>query len=258
MTEGFVFVSGAAGGIGRAIAERLVADRTSVAVADLRGDAARHVAEALQSTAGVPCLGLEVDVSNEASVSQALDTAISALGPLRGLVAAHGVISEADFMEMTTESWTRTLTVNLTGTFILFREAARRMSLLGQTGGLVGVASVAGRGGRARAADYAASKAGVISLVRSAALALASKGIRANAVCPGVIDTPMTDAIHDRRSKALGISKEESVARMVQSIPLQRIGTPAEVADVVAFLLSPASRYITGQSINVCGGLEMD
>jgi NAD(P)-dependent dehydrogenase (short-subunit alcohol dehydrogenase family) len=127
-----------------------------------------------------------------------------------------------------------------------------------RSGAFVAVSSVAGRGGRATAADYAASKAGVISVVRSAALALAPHGIRVNAVCPGVVDTPMTDAIHEQASRELGITREESIARMVAGIPLGRIETVDDVASAVEYLLSDGAGYVTGQALNVCGGLELD
>jgi NAD(P)-dependent dehydrogenase (short-subunit alcohol dehydrogenase family) len=127
-----------------------------------------------------------------------------------------------------------------------------------RSGSLVALSSVAGRSGRANAPDYAASKAGVISVVKSAALALAPHGIRANAVCPGVVETPMTTAIHEQNARELGITPDESLRRMVAGIPLGRVETPDEVADAIAFLLGDGGRYVTGQALNVCGGIEMD
>ena len=125
-------------------------------------------------------------------------------------------------------------------------------------GRIVSIASVAGRGGRADQAPYAAAKAGIISLTRSAALAFAPYGINVNAVCPGVVDTPLTRKIHEDRAQALAISPEESLARMVARIPLGRIEAPEDVAAGVSFLCSPDAGYITGQALNVCGGMEMD
>jgi NAD(P)-dependent dehydrogenase (short-subunit alcohol dehydrogenase family) len=107
-------------------------------------------------------------------------------------------------------------------------------------------------------AHYAASKAGVISLVRSASQALAPSGIRVNAVCPGVVDTQMTRALHEARARATGVPADVSRAEMAERIPLRRIASPEEVAEVAAWLVSDAAGYITGQSINVDGGLERD
>jgi NAD(P)-dependent dehydrogenase (short-subunit alcohol dehydrogenase family) len=148
--------------------------------------------------------------------------------------------------------------VNLKGTFLVFQEAARRMIEAETSGGLVAISSVAGRGGRLNAVDYAASKAGVISVVRSAALALAPHGITVNAVCPGIVNTEMTTSLHEGRSKITGIPAEESLKRIVATIPLGRIQEPEDVADVVSFLLSPQGSYVHGQAINACGGVEMD
>ncbi|MBC7813035.1 MAG: SDR family oxidoreductase, partial [Burkholderiales bacterium] len=108
---------------------------------------------------------------------------------------------------------------------------------------MVGVASVAARGGRANAVDYAASKAGVISVVRSAALAFAKNGINVNAVCPGIVDTPMTRGIHEERARIAGITPEESFGKLASTIPLGRVQTPDDVADVVSFLLSAQGSY---------------
>ena len=125
-------------------------------------------------------------------------------------------------------------------------------------GATVVVASVAGRGPRADSSDYAASKAGLISLVRSAASSLAAANIQVNAVCPGIVDTPMTHSIYRERAARRGISVEESLAGLADTIPLGRIESPQEVAEVIWFLLSDAASYMTGQALNVCGGLAFD
>jgi NAD(P)-dependent dehydrogenase (short-subunit alcohol dehydrogenase family) len=124
-------------------------------------------------------------------------------------------------------------------------------------GAIVNIASVAGmRSGPLH--SYGPAKAGVISLTRSAALAFAQHNITVNAVCPGVVDTPLTRKIHEDRAQALGITPEESLARMIARIPLGRIESPDDIASAVSFLCSPDAAYITGQALNVCGGMEMD
>ena len=128
----------------------------------------------------------------------------------------------------------------------------------GTRGRIVAFSSVAGRGPRAEAAAYAASKAGVISVVRSASVALAREGINVNAVCPGVVESPMTYENAQGRATALGITAEEALATLVDRIPLGRMQTADDVADVVLFLCSDAASYVTGQAINACGGLEFD
>lgn len=251
-----VAVSGAAGGIGRACARHLAAEGAQVALLDIAMDGVRDTARLITAD-GRQCAIYQADVSSSTSVETALDKAEGELGPVTMAVGAAGIIQNTPFLELSESAWDRTLAVNLRGMFIVLQSVARRAVRHGG-GAMVAVASVAGRSGRPTAADYAASKAGVISLVRSAALALAGDGVTVNAVCPGVVATEMTRAIHQEKAAISGITAEESLARQAAQIPLGRVESPEEVAEAVAFLLSPSAAYITGQALNVCGGLEMD
>ncbi len=252
------FITGAAGGIGTAIARRLSTEGAHVALGDLVFPGVEKAAQAVVVSGG-KASAHQVDVTSPESVAIALDEAERLSGGIiHGVATCAGVLTVLPFLDLSKEVWERTLTVNLTGTFLVFQEVARRLVQAREKGRLVGIASVSGRSGRPNTVDYAASKAGVISLVKSAALALAPYGINVNAVCPGVVDTEMTQALHRDRSALAGITFEESLNNMVKTIPLGRIQKPSDVADVVAFLLSEDAGYITGQAINACGGLEMD
>jgi NAD(P)-dependent dehydrogenase (short-subunit alcohol dehydrogenase family) len=250
-------VTGAAQGIGAGVARQLAREGAAVAVTDLSLDGAERTAREIQD-AGGHARPYRLDVSSTAQIEQVVRAAEQALGTPTLAVTCAGVCLSHPLLDLTERSWDLTLDVNLKGTFFVLQAVARRMVAAGRKGGLGAIASVAGRGGRALNADYAASKAGVISVVRSAALALAPWGITVNAVCPGVVDTPMTQAIHQERSRLHGMSPEESLAALIKSIPLGRIETVDDVANAVAFLLSDEGSYITGQALNVCGGLEFD
>ena len=242
------------GGIGSAVIAKLAGQGIPLVAADL--DYAR--AEASVANLPTEALAHSVDVTDEASVAALIAQAHAAFGGVTRLVYTAGIIYTGNFLELSPRQWRRTFEVNLTGAFCSIQATARHLIENNQHGRMVMVASVAGRGPRADSSDYAASKAGLISLVRSAAASLAAANIQVNAVCPGVVDTPMTYGIHRQRAARRGISVEESLAGLADTIPLGRIESPREVAEVIWFLLSDAASYITGQALNVCGGLAFD
>jgi acetoin reductase-like protein len=246
-------VTGAAQGIGRAIARRLASDGFAVAIVDINVKALDEVKREIESL-GAEALALEADLTNLEDVQKAI-TRSAEWGQLSVLVNNAGRVIITPFLEITEQDWDAILTLNLKTVFFAMQFAAKLMS----TGGrIVNLSSISGRSGRPDQPHYAAAKCGVISLTQSAALAFASQGITVNAVCPGVVETPMTSGIHEIRAAALGITPEESLARMIAKIPLGRPAKTDDIANVISFLCSPDAAYITGQSLNVCGGMEMN
>ncbi|HZT10924.1 MAG TPA: SDR family NAD(P)-dependent oxidoreductase [Actinomycetota bacterium] len=252
-----ILVTGGAGGIGGAVAQELAGEGAHVAVADRDLERAEVIASEIAASGG-SASAHRIDVANGESVRDTVADIRARHGTITHAVAAAGIIATRSFLELTADEWDATLAVNLRGTFLTFQAVAQQLVEASRGGSLVAISSVAGRGGRPNAIDYAASKAGVISLVRSAALALAAHGITVNAVCPGIVDTDMTRAIHAERAILTGVTAEESLARLAATIPLGRMETADDVAHAVAFLLSSDANYITGQALNVCGGLEFD
>lgn len=250
-------VTGAAGGIGAAVARTIAAAGGSVALTDISLEGAEVVAQEIRDSGG-KASAFRLDVASAEDVRAVAASAEAQLGTVTMAVTCAGVISIVPFLDLTGETWDRTLSINLKGTFLVLQEVARRMIAAGTGGGMVALSSIAGRSGRVNAVDYAASKAAVISVVRSAALAFASNHITVNAVCPGIVATEMTLSIHRERAKLSGITAEESLAKLARTIPLGRVETAEDVAGAIAFLLAPEGSYITGQAVNVCGGLEFD
>jgi len=250
-------VTGAGQGIGRAIAYRLSGEGFAVALVDLDAAGLLETAKEIGDD-GAQTLPVQADLTEVRNIERAMGQVVKAWGRIDALVNNAGREVTKPFLETTEADWDAMLTINLRTVFFATQHAASAMIAGGAGGRIVNIASIAGRSGRADQAAYGAAKAGVISVTRSAALALASYRITVNAVCPGVVDTAMTRRIHDIRSHMAGISPEESLRRMVARIPLGRIASPDDVARAVAFFCSPRSQYITGQALNVCGGIEMD
>ena len=255
LTDNVAIVTGAGQGIGKAVALRLAREGASVVVADLNLETARSTAEEIRAM-GAGALEVQVDVRDPASIGTMVDAAVEAFGRIDVLVSCAGVINVREILDITREEWDRIFEVNARGTFFTLQAVSRQMVKQG-SGVIVNMASAAARGPRPTFAHYAASKAAVISLTQSAALALAPHGIRVNAICPGVVETPMWDQIDRETHDRFGVPLGETRQQRVRGIPLGRIETPEDVANVVAFLVSPQANYMTGQSLNVDGGINM-
>jgi acetoin reductase-like protein len=246
-------VTGAGQGIGRAIACRLAQDGFAIALVDINPSAVDKVRKEIEDL-GVSALGLTADLTKVDEIQKAISLAAE-WGEIHVLVNNAGRVLITPFLEISEQEWDAILTLNLKTVFFAMQFAVPYMA---EGGHIVNLSSISGRSGRPDQPHYAAAKSAVISLTQSAALAFAPRGITVNAVCPGVVDTPMTSGIHEIRATALGITPRESLDRMISRIPLGRIETPEDVAGAVSFLCSPNAAYITGQALNVCGGMEMN
>jgi meso-butanediol dehydrogenase/(S,S)-butanediol dehydrogenase/diacetyl reductase len=253
-----ILITGAARGIGAACARRLAADGARLVLADLDGAGVEKLAAELGQIA------VKADVTRAADIARMVDEPYRRWGRLDVLFNNAGVIRLQPMFDVTETEWDRVMTVNLRSVFFVLQAAARRMReqepMPGSElrGKLIQTASIAAyRGGNHLMTPYSASKAGVVSLTRSAAQALAGERITSNCVCPGAVETPMWEQI-DREWGALeGWGQGEAWKRRIRGIPLGRPERADDVANVVAFLAGPDSDYMTGQALNVDGGLVM-
>jgi len=239
------WVTGAARGIGKAIAHSLAEQKADVALSDIEEDGVKAVAAELARTFGVRAISVRLNVLDADGIEGFVNRIASELGGLHILVNNAGITRDGLLVRMREEDWDSVLDVNLKGVFLCTRAAAKVM-MRARFGKIVNIASVVGITGNPGQANYAASKAGIIGFTKSVAKEFASRGIRVNAVAPGYIETDMTQGL-----------SAEAKNEFLKKIPLGTLGQSEDVARVVTFLASPAADYITGQVVCVDGGLQM-
>jgi 3-oxoacyl-[acyl-carrier protein] reductase len=237
-------ITGAAQGIGKAVALLLARHGADIVVADINLEKAEETAKEIEALSR-EAMAVKVDVANLDQVERMVEAILEKFGKIDILVNNAGIARDKLVLRMTEEDWDAVLNINLKGTFHCTKAVVRHMSKQ-RSGKIVSIASVVGEMGNAGQANYAASKAGVIGFTKTIAREFAQRGINVNAIAPGYIETPMTDALPEK-------AKEE----LKRLIPTERLGKPEDVAEAVLFLVSEASSYITGQVLNVNGGIYM-
>jgi 3-oxoacyl-[acyl-carrier protein] reductase len=237
-------VTGSARGIGKAIAEELATRGARVVISDVMAELAESVAESFRQK-GYEAIAVAGDVANASDVEKLVTETLNRFQTLDIAVNNAGITKDGLLVRMSESDWDRVLDVNLKGAFLVTQAAAKAM-MKQRAGRIINISSVVGRMGNAGQANYAASKAGLIGLTKSAAKELAGRGITVNAVAPGYIETEMTEKLPQTAKDAF-----------LANIPLKRAGTPEDIARTVAFLASEEASYITGQIIGVDGGLLM-
>lgn len=241
-------ITGAASGIGRATSLLAAAEGARVVAVDLADGVLETVRE-IRATGG-HAVAMQADASDESAIAGCIDRCLSEFGGLDGVYANAGIGGAGKpFADMTAEDWQRTLAVNTIGVFLAFKHATPHLTRQG-AGALLATASVAGLRANAGGVDYSASKAAVISIVQTMAYQLYGTGVRVNAICPGLIETGMTQGAFDR-ARERGTSD-----RIGQVNPTRRAGQPIEIAQMACFLLSDRASYVNGQAIPVDGGLS--
>jgi 3-oxoacyl-[acyl-carrier protein] reductase len=237
-------VTGAAQGIGRAVALILARNGADIVVSDINLEKAEETAKEIEGI-GPKAMAIRVNVANSGDVEGMVDAVLERFGRIDILVNNAGIARDKLILRMTEEDWDAVLSINLKGTFNCTKAVVKQMSKQ-RSGKIVNIASVSGEMGNPGQANYSASKAGVIGFTKTIAREFAQRGINVNAIAPGYIQTPMTEALPEK-------AKEE----LKRMIPVERLGQPEDVAEAVLFLVSESSSYITGHVLNVNGGIYM-
>lgn len=248
-----IMVTGSAGGIGKAMVERCVADGANVILADLNLEANRKVVEEL-GISDDQALCVAVDITDKATLDAAVEKAVEKFGRIDGLAHCAGALTNGKFEDLTKKEIDFVIDINTKGTLYTFQAVGTQMLKQGK-GKIAAIASKAGKIGCPNNAHYAASKFGVIGLVQTAAMEWGPRGVYVNCVCPGEVDTPMLRGNYAMHAEKAGMSVEEFTENAIQGILIRRIAPPSSIANVLAFLLSEDSDEIMGQSINTDGGI---
>ena len=242
-TDKVVLITGAASGIGRATAERLAQEGASLALSDVNADGLEQTGETCRGL-GAKVLTMVADVSDESSVADTISSTIAEYGRLDVLCNIAGILKFKDFRETTLADWNKVIAVNLTGTFLMCRDAMPH--LLESQGNIVNMASTAALAGQPWAAPYAASKGGIHSLTLGLAVEFAKMGVRSNSVAPGSIDTPIQEAFQ--------LPEGADAKLLYRVMPLDQMRGPEQVASAVAYLASDDAAHVNGTVLRVDGG----
>ncbi len=239
------FVSGASRGIGKGIVMELAKHGANVAFTYRSSASEAEVIEKELQAMGVKAKAYQSNAADFAQTQTIIDDVITTFGGLDIVVNNAGITKDNLLMRMTEEAWDEVMNTNLKSCFNVVK-AVQRQLLKQRSGSIINISSIVGNGGNAGQANYSASKAGMNGFTKSVAKELGSRGIRCNAIAPGFIETEMTHGLNEEQKKA-----------WLETIPLKRAGSPTDVAGLVVFLASDMSSYVTGQVINVCGGLAI-
>lgn len=238
-------ITGSSRGIGRAIAESLAKEGANVVVTATTQDKADSVASEIKSKYGVEALGFAHDVKSSSSCKDIVSKVVEKFNSIDILVNNAGITRDKLVMQMDDEDWSSVVDTNLSGAFYMAREVSRIM-LKARSGKIINISSVIGKMGNAGQANYASAKAGLIGMTKSMAKEFAARGVCVNAIAPGFIQTDMTDVL-----------SEDVVKNIMGAIPLKKLGSVADIANMILFLSSDISNYITGEVIAVDGGMSM-
>ena len=258
LQDRIAIVTGGAQGLGAAICHRLAQEGAHVAVADLNFEGAKQIVSEIREQTGRRAIAVEVNVTDEDQVAIMVQRTMAEFGQLDILVSNAGILIAEAVDAFPAEKWRLVLDINLYGYFLCAKHAARVMKAQG-SGAIIQINSKSGKKGSYKNSAYAASKFGGIGLTQSIALELAEYGVRANAICPGnLLDSPLwVNSLYAQYAKKWGITEEEVREKYVDQVPMKRGCTYDDVTNVIVFLASDRSGYMTGQAINVTGGQEM-
>ncbi|MFP3024033.1 MAG: 3-oxoacyl-[acyl-carrier-protein] reductase [Wolbachia sp.] len=234
-------ITGASGGIGQAIVEIMHKARATLCISSTKKEILEEVAKKYEKNIHVlPC-----NLSNPEEVNQLINKASELMKGFDGLICNAGITQDSLLLRMTDEAWEKVIDINLNSTFKLNREACRKL-IKNNWGRIINISSIVGLTGNAGQVNYAASKAGIIAMSKSIAKEVASRGVTVNCIAPGFIDTKMTEVLNEKQKE-----------KILDNIPMKRMGTGKEIAAGVLFLASDEARYITGHVLNINGGLFM-